>query len=210
MPSHRIVQAVGVTLLALAANACGDDQDGSGGGTTSTTTTSGGTTVTSSSSSSTSANSSTSTATTGTGTSSSSTGGGDGGGGGSGTSSVVINEVTSDSAANDRIELFNPGNAAADIGGFSIIDASGDPENVYVFAPGTMIAAGEYLVLVGDTDHMFGIGADDAVELLDGAMMQVDIADWADGEAVVSYCRLPNGSGAFQVCTAQTFGAENM
>jgi hypothetical protein len=49
-----------------------------------------------------------------------------------------------------------------------------------------------------------------AVELLDPAMAQVDIAAWPDGEATVSYCRFPNGTGAFQVCIAQTFGAENM
>jgi hypothetical protein len=123
---------------------------------------------------------------------------------------VVINEVTSDSASNDRIELFNTGNTPVDLGGYSIIDDSGDPGNVYVFPAGTMINGGEYHVLVGGTDHMFGLGGDDAVELLDPGMMQVDIADWGDGEAVVSYCRLPNGTGAFQVCGAQTFGAANM
>ncbi|NUO51367.1 MAG: lamin tail domain-containing protein [Polyangiaceae bacterium] len=212
MRGHRILQVVGISFMFLAGLACGDDGEGSGGSGGSTSTTTGGSTTsgspTSTTQSSTSPSSSSSTASTG--SSSSSSTGGDGGGGGTAAFTVVLNEVTSDSSANDQIELLNTGNTAVDLGGYSIIDASGDPGNVYVFPDGTMIDGGAYLVLVGDTDHMFGLGGDDAVELLDPAMAQVDIADWPDGEATVSYCRLPNGTGAFQVCTAQTFGAENM
>ncbi len=207
MARYRTLQGLGFTLMTLAFAACGDD-DGSGGGTTSATTTTGSSTATSTTGNSTTGGSSTMSSTSSSASSSST--GGDGGSGGGAASAVVINEVTSDSAANDRIELFNTGNTAIDISGYSIIDDSGDPENVYVFPAGTTIDGGAYLVLVGDTDHMFGIGGDDAVELLDGGMTQVDIADWAEGEATVSYCRVPNGTGAFGVCAAQTFGAANM
>ena len=123
---------------------------------------------------------------------------------------VIINEVTSNSEDNDRIELFNRGTAALDLGGYSIVDDSGDPENVYVFSARTMIGPDEYLVLVGDIDHMFGLGNDDVVTLLDPAMAVVDTADWAADEADISFCRMPNGTGAFQVCAATTWGAENM
>jgi hypothetical protein len=203
LTSLLAISTVGLTLLA-----CGDDGDGSGGsGTTTTSTSTTGSSTTGSgtttSASTTSGSTTSASTTTGTTTSATTTTGG-------GMGEVVINEVTSNSEDNDRIELFNPGSAAIDLEGYSIIDASGDPENVYTFAAGSMLGAGEYLVLVGDTDHMFGLGGDDAVILLDPAMATVDTADWAADEALVSYCRVPNGTGAFQVCAATTWGAANM
>ncbi len=198
-----VVSVAGLTLVA-----CGDDADGSGGSTSTTTATSttGSSTTgagTTTSASTTGAGTTTSASTTTATTSASTTTGG-------GMGEVVINEVTSNSEDNDRVELFNPGSAAIDLEGYSIIDDSGDPQNVYTFAAGSMLGAGEYLVLVGDTDHMFGLGNDDAVTLLDPAMATVDTADWAADEADVSYCRVPNGTGAFQVCAATTWGAANM
>ena len=189
-----------------AVTACGDDSGS--GGSTSSSSSSAGQTGSSSSSAGSTANSSTASSTSSGTTSSASTSSSSSSSGG-GASDLVINEVTSNSKDNDRIELFNGGNAAVDLEGYSIIDASGDPENVYVFPTGATIAAGGYLVLVGDTDHMFGIGADDAVVLRDEAMATIDTADWAQDEALVSYCRTPNGTGAFQTCAATSWGAAN-
>jgi len=117
-----------------------------------------------------------------------------------------LNEITSDSASDDKIELFNRGDAPLDLSGYSIVD---DAAHEYVFPNGTTIAAGEYVVLVGGTDHMFGVGNDDSIELIDASGNSVDLADWGPDEAVVSYCRVPNGTGAFQTCAVQSFGAAN-
>lgn len=129
-----------------------------------------------------------------------------GGGGAAPVGDVVLNEITSDSAADDRVELFNRGGAALDLGGYSIAD---DAAHTYVIPDGTILGAGEYLVLVGGTDHMFGIGADDAIELFDASGSSVDLADWTADEAMPSYCRHPNGTGAFQTCSTQSFGSAN-
>lgn len=126
---------------------------------------------------------------------------------------VVINEVTAKD--DDNIELFNTGDAPMSLDGWYIVDdgwdsANPDPEHKYDFPAGTELAMGEYLELVKDTDHVFGVGGDDTITLYDADDVVVDETTWPDGDADTSWCRIPNGSGDFQVCTTRTFGAENM
>jgi hypothetical protein len=60
---------------------------------------------------------------------------------------VLVNEALTrtDAAANDAIELFNPGGAAADIGYWYLTDDAGAPKK-YQIAAGTTVSAGGYLV----------------------------------------------------------------
>lgn len=71
-----------------------------------------------------------------------------------GTALVTLNEITSESVMmgpfagpNDAIELFNLGDAVADLSGWTLKD---DPmataDTTYVFPEGTMLESGEFLV----------------------------------------------------------------
>jgi hypothetical protein len=118
---------------------------------------------------------------------------------------VVINEVTA--SGDDNVELLNVGDAAANLAGWSLSDS--DATNTpYAFASGTTLAPGARLVLVKDTDHTFGLGSDDLLVLRNAQEAVVDQVDWPAGQAAVSYCRIPDGTGTFRVCNA-TFGAAN-
>ncbi|MDP6942803.1 MAG: lamin tail domain-containing protein [Myxococcota bacterium] len=121
---------------------------------------------------------------------------------------LVINEVTS--TDDDRIELFNPSFGPVVITGWTVSDKSDvADEDTYVFGAGSVLAAGEYLVLTRDVDHTFGLGSGDNVRLRDGDGLLIDILDWPKGEAEISYCLIPNGGDTAQACEAQTFGASN-
>jgi hypothetical protein len=136
----------------------------------------------------------------------------------------------------DWIEFYNPGDEPIDIGGYSFVDEDyPDPEpfHRYIFGVGQVVGQGgggggggnggaggaasvilgpgEYLVVtnVKDEDFDFGLGGDDLVRLYDPDMVEVDIADWPDDGALVSYCRFPDG-GPFEVDCTQTEGATNM
>ncbi|MFZ9890041.1 MAG: hypothetical protein ACO3JL_21295, partial [Myxococcota bacterium] len=74
---------------------------------------------------------------------------------------------------------------------------------------GTLLPARGFLVLRKDTDHTFGLGNDDAVFLFDDDEALVDSADWGAQEAEVSYCRRPDGIGAFTACADASFGMSN-
>jgi hypothetical protein len=137
---------------------------------------------------------------------------------------VRINEVTSSeitdgdyAGAGDAIELFNAGAQAADLSGFQLSDEADFPaEKSYTFPDGTMLAAGEFLVLVklDDTtmmgDYPFGISSTDpeTLRLGDATGAVVDTAEFVGADAAISWCRVPDGDGEWQTC-ARTFGASN-
>jgi hypothetical protein len=169
-------------------------------------------------------------------------GGGTAGAGGGDTSStsssmtqgdVVVNEL---SATEDWVELFNRGDAAADLSGLGLADQDtpGVPKSAdaITFPEGTMLAPGAYLFVLAKQNvdpgeqtpqstcapgsspcffAPFGLSdADgDAVFLLDGDTI-LDTAEYPSGAvgAEQTWCRLPNGTGAFEAC-APTPSAEN-
>lgn len=134
---------------------------------------------------------------------------------------VVLNEISS--SGDDEIEIYNAGRAAADLSGWILTDELAAPDDPYdpamdlealVFADGTMLEPGDYLV-VPKADlppgHPFGLGArGDNVTLLDARVTVIDFAGYAADEAVVSYCRIPDGpTGVWQPDCTATFGAAN-
>jgi hypothetical protein len=110
------------------------------------------------------------------------------------TGTIVVNEVVAKAAAGeaDWVELYNLGSEDADLGGWSIADDGG---HSYVFAPGKIVGAGEYL-LVDANEFGFGLGSDDQVTLLQPDGSEADLADWEDGAAPLgtSWGRIPNGT----------------
>jgi hypothetical protein len=134
-------------------------------------------------------------------------------------SAVALNELES---AEDRIELYNAGNQPVDLSGWILTDdlvdqdydPAADPEKL-VFAPQTSLAAQQFLVVPKGADpgqHPFGLGGDgDTVTLLQPNLTVVDQVTYGQGEADVSYCRLPDGPGGdWTSGCAPTFGAANM
>ncbi len=134
-------------------------------------------------------------------------------------SKLVLNELES---TLDSIELFNGGAANVDLSGWVLtddrVDKLYDPAadtGKLVFAPGTTLAAKAYLVVkvgVGPGQHPFGLGASgDTVTLfkLAGPTI-IDSATYDADQAIVSFCRQPNGPGGAWTpdCTA-TMGAAN-
>lgn len=125
------------------------------------------------------------------------------------TEGLVINEVTS--SGDDQIELYNGGSAPVDLSGWQVTDDTPEaPDHSYTFPGGTTLAPGAYMVLVKGTHHIFGLGGSDAVRLVDAGGTEKNLADWNSGEADVSYCRIPNGTGAYKSCTVATFGSSNI
>lgn len=135
---------------------------------------------------------------------------------------VSLNELTSESMAsgvdsNDVIEIHNGGGVAADISGWTMSDdPMFDPAKTYTFPPGTMIDAGEFLVLLSidaltsTGDFPFGISDsnEETITLADASGVVVDSVLVDGYKARVSYCRLPDASGPWFQCE-QTFGAAN-
>jgi Lamin Tail Domain len=135
---------------------------------------------------------------------------------------VTLNEVTSEKVlaspgSKDAIEIHNGGGGDADVSGWMLSDDPAfPPVKTYVFAEGTTIAAGEFVVLfsidvlTGDGDLPFGI-SDATMESLrladaDGRVIDSVVTDGY--EARVSYCRVPDATGPWFRCN-QTFGAAN-
>lgn len=138
---------------------------------------------------------------------------------------VTLNEVLSKSATvgpyaekGDAIEVYNAGGAAADLSGWKLSDDPTFPlDKTYVFPVGMVLAPGEWRVLVeldamlGEGELPFGIASDaeETLTLVDGLDVVVDQLVVSGADAVVSYCRLPDGTGGWQKCD-QTLGDANM
>jgi hypothetical protein len=135
---------------------------------------------------------------------------------------VALNEVTSKGVSDgpylgDAVELVNVGGAAADLSGWQLSDDPAlPPEKTYVFPAGTSLAPGEFLVLVtvddvtmvGDLPFGLSDSKDETLTLADPDGNTLDVISFAGADAVESYCRLPDGTGAWQACDP-TFGASN-
>lgn len=141
-----------------------------------------------------------------------------------GSALVALNELTSEAVLagefagpNDAIELHNAGDAAADLSGWQLSDdPTLIPDKTYVFPAGTTIEPGAFMVLLSEDllastgDFPFGISDTDMETIVladaDGAIVDEILVDGY--KARVSYCRVPDASGAWFQCE-QTFGAAN-
>lgn len=119
---------------------------------------------------------------------------------------VAINEVNSDSAPADFIELFNYGTEAADLSGFLIKD--NDDARTDTIKAGTVLQPGGYLLLKADIDFSFGLGKADSARLFlpDGTL--VDSFDY-QAHGVPSWGRCPNGTGEWTQPAALSPGYGN-
>jgi hypothetical protein len=113
--------------------------------------------------------------------------------------------------------VFNAGGEEADLTGWKLSDDPLFPiEKTYVFPPGTTLAPGGYLVLVAYDDVSmegqlpFGISVvnEETLTLADASDAVADELILEGADAEISYCRLPDGTGAWQKCD-QTFGGAN-
>ncbi len=120
----------------------------------------------------------------------------------------------------DLIELYNHGPVAFDLGSMGISDEANDPIK-YVFAAGTIIAPGEYLVLYADSEtttsgiHLgFSLnGGGEGVFLFDAAYQLVDSVEFGVQVTDLSIGRISDiklGHEAEWTLTQPTFGAANV
>jgi hypothetical protein len=117
----------------------------------------------------------------------------------------------------DAIELYNAGGADADLTGWKLSDDPTFPlEKTYVFPPGSTLKGGAYLVLVEidkatlEGELPFGISAsnEETLTLTRASDVMADQLIVQGAAAELSYCRLPDGTGAWQTCD-QTLGGAN-
>ena len=146
-------------------------------------------------------------------------------------SPVVINELMADNDNtaedpqgdyDDWVELFNRTDSPVDLSGMYLSDKVDNPTK-WQFPDGTMIAANGYLIVWCDEDHdneeateglhsNFKLSKNGETFLLVDTdvndNMVLDTVVFGEQETDVSYGRIPNGTGEFQVVAA-TPGAEN-
>ena len=145
---------------------------------------------------------------------------------------VVINELMADNDNtsedpqgdyDDWVELFNRTDSPIDLTGMYLSDKEDNPTK-WQFPDGTVIAANGYLIVWCDEDHddeeaTEGLHSNfklsksgETVLLVDtdaNGNTVLDSIVFGEQETDVSYGRIPNGTGDFQVVAA-TPGAENM
>jgi hypothetical protein len=137
---------------------------------------------------------------------------------------VRINEVTSTeilegayAGAGDAVELYNAGMAPADLSGLQLSDDAGfAADKTYAFPAGLVLDPGAFVVVTklddvtGEGDYTFGISDSnpETIYLGDANGSVLDEVAFSGADAVVSWCRLPDGADAWQAC-ARTFGAPN-
>ena len=147
-------------------------------------------------------------------------------------SPVVINELMADNDNvlmdpqgdnDDWVELFNRTDSLVDLSGMYLSDKVDNPTK-WQFPDGTVIAANGYLIVWCDEDHddetaTEGLHSNfklsksgETVLLVDtdaNDNMVLDSIVFGEQETDVSYGRIPDGTGEFQIVAA-TPGAENM
>jgi hypothetical protein len=138
---------------------------------------------------------------------------------------VVINEVVSSNDAGavdeagdaeDWLELYNAGDATADLSGWSLWD--NDEENEpWIFPDDTELGPGEHLLVWCDGDEddgplhaSFKLTADgEEVTLYDADEEVADAVAFPELETDTSYARVPDGSVNWDVVSAPTPEAAN-
>lgn len=125
-------------------------------------------------------------------------------------SGLVLNEIVYDDAPTglaDQVELYNAGDTPVDLAGWTIADEKRD--SVGRAPEGTVLAPGEFLVLVKDVDFPFGLGKGDEVVLVDPSGVEVDSYAYDNTAPLSVWARCPDGTGAWAPATAVTPGAPN-
>lgn len=128
------------------------------------------------------------------------------------TGSLLINEVAAAGDPNDWLEIYNPGDTAVSLTGWTFADSVTDPSKRAAFPTGASVPAKGFLqVECTDEANGFKLGKDEEVAIFapDGSL--VDSVDWADGDspADASYARIPNGGTIWQTVTPATPGSSN-
>ena len=138
---------------------------------------------------------------------------------------VVINEVLTNAnqpGLQDSIELYNTTNTAIDLTGWYLSDNPAQLKG-YALPSGTMLNAGQYLVVTaadfngpGAGENGFGLSSDgDQVWLVrtdpaSGAVVQfADELTFGAAAPGESFGRVPNGTGKLEPLTALSLGSEN-
>lgn len=121
---------------------------------------------------------------------------------------VAINEVDSNGDPEDWVELYNYGASPVDLSGMFLRDNKDDDPDHLEFPDGTLLRAGEYLLL-DKSDFLFGIGKDDTIRLFDAdGTTLIDSVHWTE-HAATTYARCSDGTGTWVVSDAKTPGAAN-
>lgn len=120
-------------------------------------------------------------------------------------SGLFINEIYSCNP--DWVELYNSSDEDIELDGFILQDDKGAEEE-YVFERGTVIGAGEFLVV---EDFTFGISSSkgDRVVLLDASRNEVDAVSIPVMEDGTSYGRKSDGGNEWGIMTSPTKGTGN-
>lgn len=116
----------------------------------------------------------------------------------------------------DWVELYNPGDQALDLAGYSVSDNPAEPRKA-ILAEGLSVAPKAVLllwaddVLTGGPTHLpFKLAKDgEQIALFDPSSRKLDEFAWTATQADVSYGRAPDGTGAFVTCVKPTCGALN-
>lgn len=115
---------------------------------------------------------------------------------------IFLNEIESDdpNGGNDWVELVNAGESDVDISGWFVTDDKGlerlTAGETQPFPEGTVLAAGQVLVLEDASDFDFGLGKEDTVTLYNGESQPIDTYSYT-GHASGTYARVPDGTGDF-------------
>ncbi len=137
---------------------------------------------------------------------------------------VVINEFLASNDATiadqdgefeDWIELYNNGSASINLAGYALSDDAEDLAQ-WIFPAGTTIPAKGYLIIWADDDEdQSGLHANfklssggETIYLTNSVGAFVDTIEYKDQTTDISFGRIPNGTGDFQVMKP-TFNAEN-
>lgn len=117
---------------------------------------------------------------------------------------------------NDWVELYNTGDLAVDLGGYSLTDDTAVPRQS-VIPGGVTIEARSALLLWADATPAQGKthltfkfkSSAEQVVLYDADVLEVDSVRWSNATTDVSYGRLPDGTGPVLRCALPTCGQDN-
>jgi hypothetical protein len=140
---------------------------------------------------------------------------------------VLINEIMSSNLMTfedngtypDWLELYNPGNTAVDLTGWTLSDSPGDPGK-WTFSPGATVPAKGFLVVICDSDTEEGLLHTSFDLQMEGEFLGLstpiadggELMDSLDFPAVGSdfaYGRLPDGDANWEVLWPGTPGDAN-